>query len=578
MFVVSYKKNNNTPFFNKLKEDCGFDKIQNYIPIYQKFFSLKENTYNNINLNHRYTIENIKEIQGDNEFVLALKDDKDTKISRESFFKFSPLLDPVKYMVGKYNNISDEMRTTLPKLNDNKSSKKVLDINNSAYVDSFFSYLSSVAYHHHKFNNGLDFYGSFLGIQKTHFFNISDDLEYLYDSTFFHENIDKLFKTDDIDEEMLSAASRTHRKKLSVTNEDGDDIELDVSAINDDMFGSVFKLTEKNLELHNEQDIKDIELQLDVSNNGRSRKETESACSSRSSDTSNNEDSEDDIDISDNSLESCSNSDISNYSSSDKDDEYVRGEVFNFPVQIICLEKMDDTLDSLLDDEENELTVDEWRSCLFQVAISLIAYKKMYNFTHNDLHSNNVMYIETNKKFLNYRYNEKLYKVPTFGRIFKIIDFGRAIYSYSGTKFCSDSFHPKGDASTQYNTEPYFNEKKPRLEPNYSFDLCRLGCSLFDYFFEDIDEVKEEDDPIALTIARWCQDNKGRNVLYKKHGEERYPDFKLYKMIARTVHNHTPEKEFSREKGNIFSKFLSSKKKIGKKAKIFNVDELPSYV
>lgn len=202
----------------------------------------------------------------------------------------------------------------------------------------------------------------------------------------------------------------------------------------------------------------------------------------------------------------------------------------------------------------------------------------MFNFTHNDLHSNNVMYIETEKKYLNYRYKNKLYRVPTFGKIYKIIDFGRSIYSHSGKKFMSDSFHQKGDASTQYNTEPYFNENKPRLEPNYSFDLCRLACSLFDYFFEDIEDVEEEDDPIAKTIARWCTDDKGRNVLYKKDGEERYPDFKLYKMIARTVHEHTPENEFDKEKDNIFNKFLSSRKKIGKKAKVFNVDDIPTYV
>ena len=93
------------------------------------------------------------------------------------------------------------------------------------------------------------------------------------------------------------------------------------------------------------------------------------------------------------------------------------------------------------------------------------------------------------------------------------------------------------------------------------------------------DSIEDEEDPIAKTIARWCQDDKDRNVLYKKNGEERYPDFKLYKMIARTVHNHTPENEFDREEGNIFDKFLSSKKKMGgKKAKIFNVDDIPSYV
>ena len=45
-------------------------------------------------------------------------------------------------------------------------------------------------------------------------------------------------------------------------------------------------------------------------------------------------------------------------------------------------------------------------------------------------------------------------------------------YKYKGRTICSDSYHPKGDAATQYNFEPYFNDKKPRLEPNKSFDLC----------------------------------------------------------------------------------------------------------
>ena len=63
------------------------------------------------------------------------------------------------------------------------------------------------------------------------------------------------------------------------------------------------------------------------------------------------------------------------------------------------------------------------------------------------------------------------YIIQTFGYIFKIIDFGRAIYTFKGHRFCSDSYNFDGDAATQYNFEPYFNEKKPRLEPNFSFDL-----------------------------------------------------------------------------------------------------------
>ena len=74
-----------------------------------------------------------------------------------------------------------------------------------------------------------------------------------------------------------------------------------------------------------------------------------------------------------------------------------------------------------------------------------------------------------------------------------------------------------------------------------SFDLCRLGTSRFDFILDiDLDSKK---DNLQKTIYRWCQDDSGKNVLYKRNGEERYPNFKLYKMIARTVHNHTPEKQ-----------------------------------
>ena len=43
--------------------------------------------------------------------------------------------------------------------------------------------------------------------------------------------------------------------------------------------------------------------------------------------------------------------------------------------------------------------------------------------------------------------------------------------------------------------------------------------------------------------------------MYKKNGEERYPDFKLYKMIARTVHNHVPELQLKKP---IFAQYITS--------------------
>jgi hypothetical protein len=129
----------------------------------------------------------------------------------------------------------------------------------------------------------------------------------------------------------------------------------------------------------------------------------------------------------------------------------------------------------------------EWESIVLQILFTLITYQKVFHFTHNDLHTNNIVYVFTEKKYLYYKYNNIHYKVPTFGKIYKIIDFGRAIYKFKNKFICSDSYSEDGDASTQYNCEPYFNENKPRIDPNYSFDLCRLGCSLFDYFIEDLE-------------------------------------------------------------------------------------------
>jgi hypothetical protein len=565
MFELFYKKNDNSGLFEYLEKN-GFSNIQNYIPLYSKFFNLDEKNFNNINLNNRYSINSIVERKDNNNFKIKCIDEKTEAIqSYDSFFKFSPLLDPVKFMVGKYKHINTDTLCSLPKTIDNTCCKKVLDTNNSAYVDSFFSYLSSKLLNENGFIHGSNFYGSFITIQDEFKLNIYDDLEYLYDSSFFHKNKNELFLADDVDEEkLLECDTRNYRKKIKL-NKIGDDIELECENIDNNMFDGMFKLTTENLKMHDSSLKEEYSTNKNVSTSKSSNK-TSSTCSSRSSNTniSSGEESEEE-----DSDESLSNSQLSDYSSMESE-EIVNATVYNFPVQIICLEKLENTLDSLLDDEDNELTDKEWKSCLFQIIMMLITYQKVFNFTHNDLHTNNIMYITTQKKFINYKYNNVYYKVPTYGKIYKIIDFGRAIYNFKGEVICSDSYHKKGDAATQYNCEPYFNQKKPRLEPNKSFDLCRLGCSLFDYFVEDIKEQKTIQNPIAKLIIEWTKDDKGRNILYKNNGEERYPEFKLYKMIVRTVHNHLPEKQIE---NGLFFEYTSSKKKI-KKQKIVNIDSM----
>jgi hypothetical protein len=249
------------------------------------------------------------------------------------------------------------------------------------------------------------------------------------------------------------------------------------------------------------------------------------------------------------------NSDASDESSDSNEEEQINVTISKFPVQLICMENCQNTLDDLI--LNNDLSTDEWLSALMQIIMMLITYQKVFSFTHNDLHTNNIMYNETSKKYITYYYNKKIYKVPTFGKLFKIIDFGRSIYKFQGKLFCSDSFQNGNDAATQYNTEPYFDEKKPRLEPNFSFDLSRLACSIFDYLVEDLEEIKDINkitDPIKKLVVEWCLDDKGINLLYKNNGDERYPDFKLYKMIARHVHNHTPQLQLERPE---FKQFIT---------------------
>ena len=185
------------------------------------------------------------------------------------------------------------------------------------------------------------------------------------------------------------------------------------------------------------------------------------------------------------------------------------------------------------------------------------------------------MYNNTEKRYIYYKFNGRHYKVPTFGKIYKIIDFGRAIYKFKGQLICSDSYNKDGDANTQYNFEPYFNPNKPILEPNYSFDLCRLGCSLFDFLIDDLEDVKRIKSPIKKIILKWILDDNGKNILYKTNGDERYPDFKLYKMIARIVHKHVPSKVLENPH---FEKYLIAKKKINNTGHIINIDEIPVMV
>lgn len=601
MINVNYQKRKNSELFKRFEEPTSLflSNPQNYIPIYNRFFKLNDTNYNSINLNNKWYISNIEEQIEDNDnlFMCRIKNLETNKVKdREVFFKMAPLLDPYKYMIGKYD-VSNVKLFNLPKLNSTAEdcNPKFIDTNNSAYVDGLFLFLSSQLRNTYKFIHGVDYYGSFLAIKNEFKINVFDDIDYLNNSDFFNKNKNILFKIDDY--EHLFQQEHAKLKPLTI----GNNISLkSLKSVDNELFADVFE-ENNTIDLN---DLKDLSLDLvDITNESLITEhqvtlKTNSTCSSRSSHTNESDLDEDcencDNDVFDSGSEK--NSDIATKISSDNEDEDEDKEHGNvddedewedeeerinvfipkFPVQVIGMEYCENTFDDLI--MNNELNTEEWLSAFMQIIMILITYQKAFNFTHNDLHTNNVMYNQTDKKYLYYCYKKKYYKVPTFGRIFKIIDFGRSIFKFDGKIFCSDSFQSGGDAATQYNTEPYFNDKKPRLEPNYSFDLCRLACSIFDYVIDDFGEIKDMSkikDPIKRLIFEWCLDDKGINMLYKNNGVERYPDFKLYKMIARCVHNHTPQAQLERPEFDAFSKFNGEIKNMDE---VINLDKIACYI
>ena len=561
----TYRKNDNSSLFSSVVNPDGMNVSdpQNYVPLYHKFFSLSDKNYDTINLNHVKYLESVGNMKDSNIFECQVIDENGASSKREVFFKYSPLLDPIKYMMGKYK-IDDENVMKLPKFDTNNGHAKIRDPNNAAYVDSFFTYLTSQLYHSHGFVHALDFYGSFLANKKDFKVNIADDVDYLNDSEFFHINRSSLFEVDNnYANGIFNFNTRKNKEKLKLETLEGDNV-LELSNIED--LAELDNIFVERKDDSNKDYVEEADLvfSFDLKDGNKKEDDSSSECSSRSSVTDGEDDSGSDDDETSESGFSTASEDM------------LFATLPSFPVQVIALEKCANTLDSLIVEHGEDMKDLEWGSMMIQVIMMLLSYQKTYGLTHNDLHTNNIMYVPTDKQYLYYKADDRYYKVPTFGRLYKIIDFGRAIYKFRGNVVCSDSYHPKGDAATQYNFEPYMNEDKPRLEPNFSFDLCRLGCSLLDFFMDELEESPKDPKLAAKRVmAEWCVDDKGRNVLYKKDGEERYPNFKLYKMIARTVHNHLPIDELRK---GYFERFTISKRKLSKSAKIMNIDELPSYM
>ena len=442
------------------------------------------------------------------------------------YCKVTHLLDPVRWMKGRY-----EFSTTPANASRKKgwirAQEKLKDPMNQAYVEalSYFS-LSRLreldASPHFPF-----FYGSMTAIADTYIFNISEDYDSFRNTRWFWRGLDaKRFAVQADFETDSDRAFWTRRP--SFINKSGDST---------------------NSEEDSDNEVSgDESLKADSVPGGAGS-----------------------IHTADNlSFHSQSSSESEGDSKEDEEDPHFFVELNDFPVILMYLEKSEGVMDTLL--ENHSLVGAEpgepewearWSAWLFQVIAGLCTMQHTLSMTHNDLHSNNIAWSKTDKEFLYYAKRDgTTWRVPTYGKIFQIIDFGRAVFRLGDKVVYSDDFRPGNDAATQYNFGEFAVKKEAIVTPNPSFDLCRLAVSLFESVFphkmegkkggrvmssEEGMEMRETDSDLFNTMWTWMVTDARENVLIDADGNEKYPSFDLYKVIAEECHMARPRDQIEKK-------------------------------
>ncbi len=457
------------------------------------------------------------------------------------YCKILHVLDAYRMLEGEYP-MSQHPALPCPGSKSVKVFAKLHDPHNQAYVDSNACYMLS------KFREGghsphfSHFYGSYLGIAKKYYYNISEDFSELRTKSWFWKQLQKGHFT------LVGYYKNVLLPKDS----------------------PVFKTPEYLYDSDSEDSVESLH---EFSCEPQIPSEELESLATASIDTE--------------SSHSTETSVTSNFSEILDDDTQIFAVIDQFPTLLMFLETNTDTLDSLLYNHERhgtEAWESEWTAWLFQIIAALCQIQSLWGMTHNDLHSNNILWTETEETHLYYSsLDGRVWKVPTYGKIFRIIDFGRAIYTHNNVTCISDDYYMENDAGSQYNFGPIYNSEYPTMHPNPSFDLSRLAVSILEGIFLEIPEEKEDGVILSQELDRtqketpselynllwsWLIDCNGRNVLWDADGSERYPGFDLYTVIAQKVKTAVPRDQLDK---SIFQKFQANANDILDGMKVYSL-------
>ena len=498
----------------------------------------------------------------DKEIYIKSKDYSDYKnhiTDIDVFIKSNPLLDVINYMENKY-----EFNNGIPSSFSNLTNSKVNSKNNNAYIEVLCCYYLGLLYQKNLTTLFPIYFGSFNGLANNYIHDISEDYPLIRDCDWFKMTDEKLgyevirdnnldgfddlslddVKLVDYDEEQNLKKGNLNLEGEKVSNNTSLNIDLELEL--DNIYSNKKRIDEENKKKEKNKNLKNLIENLHEKYNENDNDNDKSSEESNSY----NEESDNSDNWSD--INSDYSSSIDSNISCIMSDTYIK--IKNFPIQVLVMEKFDKTLTDL---DKEGLSCEEWKSILFEICFGLAVSQKHLDFVHNDLHSDNIMFKDIKKQYKYYHYKEKgiYFKVPTFNRETKIIDFARGIIKIGKNHHFSDVFKKEGDAYGQYGDIE--SNKNIHKKINYSFDLARLGTALFEYL--DLEEDKKE---IYEFIYEWTKSKDGTNFINEED------DFKIYVEICDNAYNAIPKKQLNK---SFFEEYIIKKSNIPKKEIIYEL-------
>jgi hypothetical protein len=457
-------------------------------------------------------------------FDVTLEDVSGIQTKGRAFMKVVHLLDPIALLQNEYM-VPEHPLLPLGENAWKKTLAKLHSPSNQAYVDAVANYIIGQFRHKGYTPNAVLSYGSFTGIAKSYKFRITDEYNSYRQCRWFWKGI------------------RNHAASLEI------EAEPEPTCPFEDLDASIANTVELAMEA--DLDDKASLHSFDFSEEPAVPEEEETQ--QTEPDEEAEEEGEGDTCS---SMTECPDVNLN---------------LPSMPVAIICQEAQEGTIDDLLELEEIQNLLNEqeviaegtpewdrmWLAWIFQVISVLSFLQKQISFTHNDLHTNNVVWRSTKEPYVYYKASDNTtWRIPTYGRIFSLIDFGRAIFKIQDHLWISDDHWPDNDAGGQYNFGPFFSIEKPKIVPNPSFDLARFAVSLLEGLYDEYPakrkgltlmsqegnwKMYETVSPLFNLLWVWTLDDDGRTIYQDKAGDEKYPGFDLYVAIAKSVHDAVPK-------------------------------------